>query len=73
MHKRGREGARRKRDAWHPFGRMDGCCPVALPPAFAADEPSEQVGVAKLPAATPYRVYLNDFAINHVVDGRSCT
>ena len=39
-------------------------------PAFAADEPSEQVSVAKLPAATPYRVYLADFAINHVVDGR---
>jgi len=26
--------------------------------------------VAKLPPATPYRVYLTDFAINHVVDGR---
>lgn len=39
-------------------------------PALAADEPNEQVGVAKLPAATPHRVYLTDFAINHVVDGR---
>jgi methylamine dehydrogenase heavy chain len=43
---------------------------VALSPAFAADTPSEEVGVAKLPPATPYRVYLTDFAINHVVDGR---
>jgi len=43
---------------------------VALSPAFAADAPSEEVSVAKLPPATPYRVYLTDFAINHVVDGR---
>lgn len=43
---------------------------LALPPAFAADEPSEQVTTAKLPAATPYRIYVADFAINHIVDGR---
>jgi methylamine dehydrogenase heavy chain len=42
----------------------------ALASGFAAAQPAEQVSVAKLPAATPYRVYLADFAINHVVDGR---
>ena len=43
---------------------------LLLAPAFGADVPPEQVSVAKLAPATPYRVYLTDFAINHVVDGR---
>ena len=42
----------------------------ALSVAFAADEPFEQVTTAKLPPATPYRIYLSDFSINHVADGR---
>src|ERR1019366_3205149 len=32
--------------------------------------PFEQVTTAKLPPATPYRIYLSDFSINHVADGR---
>jgi methylamine dehydrogenase heavy chain len=42
---------------------------LAMPPVHA--EPgSEQVSVRTLPPATPYRVYVADFAINHIVDGR---
>jgi methylamine dehydrogenase heavy chain len=43
---------------------------VALTPAFAADEPDEQVTTAKLPPSTPHRLYLSDFTISHVADGR---
>ena len=39
-------------------------------PAFAADEPNEQVTTQPLPPATAQRVYLADFAISHVMDGR---
>jgi methylamine dehydrogenase heavy chain len=42
----------------------------ALAGGLAAAQPAEEVGVVKLAPATPYRVYLTDFAINHVVDGR---
>lgn len=43
---------------------------LALSPALAADEPDEQVTTAKLAPATPYRLYVSDFAFQHVVDGR---
>src|SRR5690348_13823011 len=43
---------------------------VAAIPAFAADEPNEQVTTKPLPPATPQRIYLGDFTINHVMDGR---
>ena len=43
---------------------------LVLSPAFAADEPDEQVTTAKLAPATPYRLYVSDFAFQHVVDGR---
>lgn len=39
-------------------------------PAFAADWVPEEVSVLKLAPATPRRIYLTDFAISHVVDGR---
>ena len=38
--------------------------------SFAADEPNEQVTTQKLPPANAHRVYLADFAISHVMDGR---
>jgi methylamine dehydrogenase heavy chain len=50
-----------------------GWLPVALVaalPAFAADEPNEQVTTKPLPPATAQRIYLGDFAISHVMDGR---
>jgi methylamine dehydrogenase heavy chain len=50
-----------------------GWLPVALfaaLPAFAADEPNEQVTTKPLPPATAQRIYLGDFAISHVMDGR---
>ena len=43
---------------------------LALSPALAADEPDEQVTTTKLPAPTPYRIFLPDFTISHVADGR---
>jgi methylamine dehydrogenase heavy chain len=43
---------------------------LALFPALAADEPVEQVTTAKLAPATPHRLYVSDFAFQHVVDGR---
>jgi methylamine dehydrogenase heavy chain len=38
--------------------------------AGAADLPTEQVSVAKMPAPNPYRLYLSDVALSHIVDGR---
>jgi methylamine dehydrogenase heavy chain len=38
--------------------------------AGAADLPPEQVTVATLPPGNPYRLYLADVAISHIVDGR---
>src|SRR5690349_17352366 len=43
---------------------------AAAIPAFAADDPNEQVTTKPLPPATPQRIYLGDFTINHVMDGR---
>ena len=43
---------------------------AAALPAFAADEPNEQVTTKPLPPATPQRIYLGDFTISHVMDGR---
>ena len=42
----------------------------ASAPALAADEPNEQVTTRALPPANAHRVYLADFTINHVMDGR---
>ncbi|HEX6137479.1 MAG TPA: amine dehydrogenase large subunit [Casimicrobiaceae bacterium] len=39
-------------------------------PAFAADAPSEQVTTRPLPPANAHRIYLADFTISHVMDGR---
>jgi methylamine dehydrogenase heavy chain len=41
-----------------------------LSPALAADAPNEQVTTRALPPANAQRVYLADFTINHVMDGR---
>ena len=38
--------------------------------AQAADFVSEQITVAKLPPPNPYRLYVSDVAISHIVDGR---
>lgn len=35
-----------------------------------AEVPVDQITVAKLPAPTPYRLYLSDVAIPHIVDGK---
>ena len=43
---------------------------LLLAPAFAADAPNEQVTTQALPPANAHRVYLADFTINHVMDGR---
>lgn len=49
-------------------------CGVFTAIAFAtgawAEIPAEQVVVGKLPPATPYRLYLADVAIPHIVDGK---
>ncbi|MCC7121401.1 MAG: amine dehydrogenase [Gammaproteobacteria bacterium] len=38
--------------------------------AHATDFQPEQITVAKLPAANPYRLYVSDVAISHMIDGR---
>lgn len=38
--------------------------------AHAADFVPEQITVAQLPPANPYRLYVSDVAISHIVDGR---
>lgn len=38
--------------------------------AMAADFVPETVTVAPLPAANPYRLYISDVAISHIIDGR---
>ncbi|HET7608113.1 MAG TPA: amine dehydrogenase large subunit [Gammaproteobacteria bacterium] len=43
---------------------------LCIAPALAADPPNEQVTTQPLPPANAHRVYLADFTINHVMDGR---
>jgi methylamine dehydrogenase heavy chain len=43
---------------------------LVLSPAFGADVPSEEVTTKALPPANAHRVYLADFTISHVMDGR---
>ena len=52
--------------------RVVGCLAAALcmAPALAADPPNEQVTTQALPPPSAHRVYLADFTINHVMDGR---
>jgi methylamine dehydrogenase heavy chain len=43
---------------------------VAIGGAAPADEPIDEIVVLPLPPATPYRVWVSDFALNHLVDGK---
>ena len=38
--------------------------------AVGADQTFETLSVAKMPAATPHRIYISDIAMSHIVDGR---
>lgn len=44
---------------------------VALVPAVRAELPVEQLTTEKLPPIDPYRIYLSDPAMGHLVDGRT--
>jgi methylamine dehydrogenase heavy chain len=44
---------------------------AALVPAARAELPVEQLTVEKLPPIDPYRIYLSDPAMGHLVDGRT--
>ena len=55
---------------WTPLVGWLSAALFATLPAFAADEPHEQVTTQALPPATAQRIYLGDFGIGHVMDGR---
>ncbi len=42
----------------------------AVAPLVHAELPIDQIGVAKLPPASPYRLYFTDVALPHLADGR---
>ncbi len=43
---------------------------LGMATASAADLPVEQVTVGSMPPANPYRIYVADVAISHIIDGR---
>lgn len=46
------------------------CCLVTMTGGALAEQQFEQLTVAKMPPATPHRVYISDIAISHIVDGK---
>ena len=52
------------------FGLGMLCSWAALAASIAAELPVDRIAVRNLPAATPYRLYLNDAAFPHIIDGK---
>lgn len=52
------------------FGLGMLCSWAALAASAAAELPVDRITVRNLPVATPYRLYLNDAAFPHIIDGK---